>query len=359
MCCACSPRPADAPRHAVARRVRALGRRQARAEAARLLSVPRDAYLRDRQGLDGRLVGEDRPRRRVALHVRQAQSSAPRSQVTIPSDAPRPTSPRGWTAKTVRLFTVTPTRPARTRRGARSTAPLAGARVALTTRGAPKALRTALKLKRTPSTATLGKLTVGVAPTRDGSVHARARPRRSPPRPRPPRPRRPRRPTPDAGTSIECPRAAATGLRRHARGQRRLVRLRPARQRRPAQLDRLRPAPVRPPLLAADAGDDRRRRRGVAPGLELARTTTGSMLDAGHARIPDGYDDDPVRDDHLHDARARHRRADRRTWRSRSPRAGSSGTVYADGRASRATWAAMSAPRPRSSTRTSRAERWT
>jgi hypothetical protein len=63
---------------------------------------------------------------------------------------------------TVRLFTVTPTRPA-VLDAAEQRASLIGARVALTS-AAAKRLKTSLRLKRTPSTKTLGTLTVAVAP---------------------------------------------------------------------------------------------------------------------------------------------------------------------------------------------------
>jgi Htaa len=61
----------------------------------------------------------------------------------------------------VRLLTVTPTRPA-VLDAAQQRASIIGARFALT-RAAATRLKTTLKLKRTPSRATLGKLTVGVA----------------------------------------------------------------------------------------------------------------------------------------------------------------------------------------------------
>jgi hypothetical protein len=64
--------------------------------------------------------------------------------------------------KTVQLFTVTPTRPAMLD-AAGQRASVAGARIALTKAAAAR-LKTALKLKRTPPTSALGKLTVAVAP---------------------------------------------------------------------------------------------------------------------------------------------------------------------------------------------------
>lgn len=60
--------------------------------------------------------------------------------------------------RSTRLLTVTPTRPAQLD-AARGSATLTGARVAFSPAGA-KAVRTALKLKRTPSTKTLGRLSV-------------------------------------------------------------------------------------------------------------------------------------------------------------------------------------------------------
>ena len=63
--------------------------------------------------------------------------------------------------KSVRLFAVTPTRPA-VLDAAQQRASLAGARVALTKASASR-LKALLKLRRAPSTATLGKLTVAVA----------------------------------------------------------------------------------------------------------------------------------------------------------------------------------------------------
>jgi hypothetical protein len=64
--------------------------------------------------------------------------------------------------KTVRLLTVTPTRPAELDAKAGRVA-LSGARLALT-RPAAQTLRSKLKLKRTPSTVSLGTLTVTIAP---------------------------------------------------------------------------------------------------------------------------------------------------------------------------------------------------
>jgi hypothetical protein len=64
-------------------------------------------------------------------------------------------------SSSLRLFTVTPTRPAVLDAAARR-ASIVGARIALTS-DAAKRLRSSLKLKRTPSKATLGKLTVAVA----------------------------------------------------------------------------------------------------------------------------------------------------------------------------------------------------
>jgi hypothetical protein len=64
--------------------------------------------------------------------------------------------------KNVRLFTVTPTKPAVLDAAAQKVS-LVGARVAFT-RAATTALKSSLKLKRTPSTASLGKLTVAVGP---------------------------------------------------------------------------------------------------------------------------------------------------------------------------------------------------
>ena len=61
----------------------------------------------------------------------------------------------------LRLFTLTPTRPSVHRRAGRK-ASMVGARFALTS-AAARRLRSKLKLKRTPSTAALGKFTVGVA----------------------------------------------------------------------------------------------------------------------------------------------------------------------------------------------------
>jgi hypothetical protein len=62
----------------------------------------------------------------------------------------------------VRLFTLTPAKPA-VLDAAQQRASLAGARVALT-RAATIRLKTSLRLRRAPSTATLGTLTVAVAP---------------------------------------------------------------------------------------------------------------------------------------------------------------------------------------------------
>ncbi|MDA0172827.1 HtaA domain-containing protein [Solirubrobacter taibaiensis] len=105
--------------------------------------------------------------------------------------------------KTVRLFTVTPTRPAQLD-PALSTVTLTRARIALTTPAAT-ALRSALKLKRTPSTRSLGALSVAYKPPGHELI--------SPPAPAPtpttpaatatPAPTAP--PTPDTGTSIDVP----------------------------------------------------------------------------------------------------------------------------------------------------------
>ncbi|MBE2317223.1 hypothetical protein DVA67_014675 [Solirubrobacter sp. CPCC 204708] len=65
--------------------------------------------------------------------------------------------------KNLRLLAVKPTRPPQLD-AARGAVSLAGARIALTP-AAAKALRTALKLERTPSTKTLGTLSVAYAPT--------------------------------------------------------------------------------------------------------------------------------------------------------------------------------------------------
>ena len=62
---------------------------------------------------------------------------------------------------TVRVFAVTPTRPS-VLDAAKRQASMAGAKFALTP-AAAKRLRSSLRLSRTPSTATLGKLTVAVA----------------------------------------------------------------------------------------------------------------------------------------------------------------------------------------------------
>jgi hypothetical protein len=63
--------------------------------------------------------------------------------------------------KTVRLFTVAPTKPA-VLDAAQQRASLSGARVALT-KASARRLKSLLKLRRAPSRATIGKLTVGVA----------------------------------------------------------------------------------------------------------------------------------------------------------------------------------------------------
>ena len=105
--------------------------------------------------------------------------------------------------KTVRLLTVTPTRPAQLD-PARSTATLTGARIALT-RPAAKALRSALKLKRTPSTKALGKLSVAYKPPGPQLVYtpASAPTVTAPAATATPAPTA--TPTPGAGTSIEVP----------------------------------------------------------------------------------------------------------------------------------------------------------
>jgi Htaa len=85
--------------------------------------------------------------------------SAGRLAVTISRTSSYVTARIG--ASSVRLFALTPTRPTVLDATAQH-ASLVGARVALT-RAAATALKKGLKLRRAPSTKTLGKLTVGVA----------------------------------------------------------------------------------------------------------------------------------------------------------------------------------------------------
>src|SRR4051812_6342465 len=86
--------------------------------------------------------------------------SADRLEVTVSRTASSVSAQLG--KKSLRLFTLTPTKPAVLDAAAQKVS-LVGARVAFT-RAATTALKASLKLKRAPSTATLGKLTVAVAP---------------------------------------------------------------------------------------------------------------------------------------------------------------------------------------------------
>ncbi|HEY6890087.1 MAG TPA: HtaA domain-containing protein [Solirubrobacter sp.] len=85
--------------------------------------------------------------------------SATRLSVTISRTSSYVTARLG--GSTVRLFTLTPTRPA-VLDAANQHASLVGARVALT-RAATTRLKSSLRLRRAPTTGTLGKLTVAVA----------------------------------------------------------------------------------------------------------------------------------------------------------------------------------------------------
>ena len=190
----------SAHRHAVARRARAVRRAVKRALTARsIVSTPRAASspdVRDPQ-LDGRLVGEDRAQRRAALQRRQAQGRAlsglpvtDLAHVVVRHRAARQD-------RRVRLFTRHADEARGARRGAQHVSLVGARRRAHAGRG--DAAEVALKLERAPSTATLGTLTVAVAPSwspppvagararADG--HARPRPPRRPtPRPTPERP---------------------------------------------------------------------------------------------------------------------------------------------------------------------------
>ncbi len=96
----------------------------------------------------------------LRFSTKQRKLSATKLELTIGRTSSYVSARLGST--NLRLFTVTPTRPA-VLDAAQQRASLVGARFAFTP-AAAKRLKASLKLKRTPSTASLGKLTVGVAP---------------------------------------------------------------------------------------------------------------------------------------------------------------------------------------------------
>ena len=150
--------------HAVARRVRAVRRRQARARArCSVASVP-SARRSSRASRSAR--GACRSSAKIALdglaavHVGQAQGQRDaaaghdRAYIVVRDRADRQDEPAPVHAHA--------DAPVGDRRAGAQAPSMVGARFALTS-AAAKRLRSALKLKRTPSTAALGKFTVGVA----------------------------------------------------------------------------------------------------------------------------------------------------------------------------------------------------
>ena len=183
-------------------------------------------------------------------------------------------------------------------------------------------LKRALKLRKAPSTAALGTFAVTVAAA-GGRARARAGrpPRRSSSRPR----RCPRRrPTPVA----TCPDFAATPA-----GSVDWFGCDLAGLRRPAQLDRLRaaPLPARRRLQAATPGSVTE--SGGATRIRADFPYDHRFPIASVTRNARRLDDDPhQRQGRLRDARPRHRRGDRRLP-DRAAADGMHGAVYADGRA--------------------------
>lgn len=138
------------------------GKRALAARSVSVTSVPRGPTKSPSFAISGWTIGASAKidlAGALRFSAGKRKVEAAKLQVTITRGSSSVSARLGKTA--VRLFTVTPTKPA-VLDAADQRVSLVGARVALTG-AATKALKKALKLKRAPSTAALGKLTVAVA----------------------------------------------------------------------------------------------------------------------------------------------------------------------------------------------------
>lgn len=140
----------------------AAGKRALAARSITVAAVPRGPSRQPSFAVGSWTVGASA---RIALggslrfSAGRRRVSATRLSITIGRTSSYVTARLG--GRSLRLFTVRPARPAQLDRGEQR-ASLTGARIALTSAAATR-LKSALRLRRAPSTATLGKLTIAVA----------------------------------------------------------------------------------------------------------------------------------------------------------------------------------------------------
>jgi hypothetical protein len=160
---AATPADAFATPSLAALELSASGKRALSTRAISVTSAPRGPFKYPTFAIGGWTIGSSaKITLEGALRFRSGQRtvSATGLAVTISRTSSYVTARLGGSS--VRLFTLTPTKPA-VLDAANQHASLVGARVALTS-GSAARVKSSLKLRRGPSTATLGKLTVAVAP---------------------------------------------------------------------------------------------------------------------------------------------------------------------------------------------------